>query len=120
MSMMRESWRISNPLKSGSSTPRSSSAASPIQGFMGPSSRGRRAAPIGNGVPRSLGGQVGAEQVGACSTGLAGNAVAVPDQATNFQRREAIEVGPSLGRLPLNFRVQGGQILLRLDDLGNA
>ena len=69
---------------------------------------------LGNRIPWRAGRQVGAEQVGARSTGLAADTIAVPDQAADFERRKAIEVGADVGRLPLNFRVQGGRIVSRL------
>src|SRR5262245_23611373 len=41
----------------------------------------------------------------------------MPHQATDLERREAIEIRANIGRLSLNFRVQGRRILLRLDNV---
>src|SRR5688500_646418 len=55
-----------------------------------------------------------------CSARLAPNTVPVPNQAADLQRRKAIKIGAYLGHLTLNCRMQGGQILFRLDEVGNA
>ena len=80
---------------------------------------GRRAARPGNRIPRGVGWQIGAKQVGVRPAGLAADAVTVSHQAADFQRRKAIQVGADVGRLPLDFGVHGRRILGLLDHVGN-
>src|SRR6266480_84389 len=73
----------------------------------------------GDRIPRDLARQVGAKEVGARLAGLAANTVTVSHEATDFEQREAIEVGADVGHLALDFRMQGRRILARLYHIGN-
>ena len=42
------------------------------------------------------------------------------NEAANLQRRKCIEIGPNIGGLSLHLRVQGGRILVRASDVGDA
>src|SRR5271154_2523879 len=74
----------------------------------------------GNRIPGRIRRQVGAEQIGLRSANLAPNTVSVPDQAADFERRKTIEVGANVDQLTLNFDVQGGRVVVRLDEVVNA
>jgi len=44
----------------------------------------------------------------------------VADETADFERRKGIEVCSNIGRLPLHLGVQGGRILVRAGDVGDA
>ena len=52
-------------------------------------------------------------------TRLPADAIAVADEATDFEIRKGIEVGTDVGRLALHLRVQGGRVLVRRGNVGD-
>ena len=73
----------------------------------------------GTGSQGGVAGSSAAEQVGVGPARLAADAVAVPHQAADLERREAVEVGADVGRLSLDLGVQGRRVFGRFDHVGN-
>src|SRR5262249_28972837 len=74
----------------------------------------------GNRVPGRVGGQLPPEQIRSRPTRLPADAIAVADEAADFEERKSIEVRPNIARLSLYLRVQGGRILVRAGDVADA